>query len=105
MEIGRSGRHVTQAGDANQCGLRRAQWMENAMPLEEVAAYVDALVARDAAKRLEQLIAGQLLRCDRAGFARKPAVEPTPRRDEGALVGRDRIQEGGDVGLPSVRVA
>jgi hypothetical protein len=74
------------------------------VPLEEIAAHVDALVAGDAAKRLEQLIAGQLLRCDRAGFTRKPAVEPAARRNERALVGRDRIQEGGDVGLPSVRV-
>ena len=79
--------------------------MENAVPLEEIAADIDALVASDAAKRLEQLIAGQLLRRDRGGVARKPAVEPAARRDQRALVGRDRIQEGGDVGLPPVRVA
>jgi hypothetical protein len=41
--------------------------MENPVPLEEVAAHIDALVARDAAERLEQLIAGQLLRRDRGG--------------------------------------
>ena len=79
--------------------------MENAVPLEEVATRIDALVAGDAAKRLEQLIAGQLLRRDRGGFTRKPAVEAAARRDQGALVGRNRIQEGGDVGLPPVCVA
>jgi hypothetical protein len=35
--------------------------IENAAPLEEVAAYIDALMARDAAKRFEQLITGQLV--------------------------------------------
>src|SRR5262249_37912554 len=79
--------------------------MENAVPLEEIAADIDALVAGDAAERLEQLIAGQLLRRDRAAFARKPAVEPAARRDQGALVGRNRIQESGDVGPFPVRLA
>jgi hypothetical protein len=32
--------------------------MENAVPLGEVATHIDALVARDAAKRLEKLVAG-----------------------------------------------
>ena len=73
--------------------------------MEEVAADIDALVARDAAERFEQLIAGQLLRRDRGGVAREPAVEPATRRDQGALVGRNRIQEGSDVGLPPVRIA
>ena len=54
---------------AKACGLRRADWMENPVPLEEVATHIDALVARDAAKRLEQFIAGQLLRRDRGGNA------------------------------------
>ena len=72
--------------------------MENIVPLEKIATHIDALMAGDAAERLEQLIAGQLLRRDRGGFARKPAVEPAARRDQGALVGRDRIQEGRDVG-------
>jgi hypothetical protein len=55
--------------------------MENTVPLVEIAAHIDTLVARDAAKRLEQLITGQLLRRDRGDFARKPAVEPAARRD------------------------
>src|SRR5262249_22345304 len=101
----RRGRYITQAGDANQYRFRRAQWMKNAVPLEEVAANIDALVARDAAKRLEQLVAGQLLRRDRGGFALKPAVKPAARRYQGLLVGRNRIQEGSDIRVPPVCVA
>ena len=98
MMSNRSGaeRHaaIASAGRSNPTG---------SVPLEEVAAHIDALVARDAAERLEQLIAGQLLRRDRGGFARKPAVEPAARCDQGALVGRNHIQEDSDVGLPPVR--
>ena len=65
--------------------------MKNAVPLEKVAAHIDALVARNTAKRLEQFIAGQLLWRDHGGLARKPAVEPAARRDEGAFVGSNRI--------------
>ena len=53
MEIRRGGCHITQTGDTNQYGLRRAQWMENTVPLEEVATHIDALVARDAPERFE----------------------------------------------------
>jgi hypothetical protein len=75
------------------------------VPLEEVATHIDALVARDAAKRLEKLVAGKLFRRDRAGIAHKPAVESGARRDERPFVGRDRIQESGDIGLVPVGVA
>ena len=104
VEIGWRRRHVAQAGDAYQRGLRIADWMEDAASLEKVAAHIDALVAGDAAKRLEQLIAGELRRRDRVGVARKPAVESAARREERALVGRDRIQQGGSVGRPAIRV-
>ena len=77
--------------------------MENAMPLKQIAAHIDALMATDAAERFENLIAGQLLRRDRVGFARKPAVEAAARRNQRAFVCRDRIQHGSDVGLPARR--
>ena len=51
--------------------------MENAVALEQVAADIDALVAGDAAKRLEQLIAGELLGRDRRVVAFEPAIECT----------------------------
>src|SRR5947207_2915681 len=79
--------------------------MENAVPLEQVAADIDALVANDAAKRFEQLIPGQFIRRDRGGLTPKPAVEAAARRDKGALIGRERIEEGGYVGFPPVGVA
>src|SRR5262249_17849678 len=75
------------------------------MSLEKIATHIHTLVAGDAAKRLEQLIAGQLWRRNRGGIAREPAVESAARRDQGALVGRDRIQESGDVGFPPVCLA
>ena len=105
VKIRRRGRHITQTGDANQYGLRRAQWMKNAVPLKEVASHIDALVARDAAKRLEQLITGKLLWRYHVGVTRQPAVETAARCDERALVERDRVQKGGNIGLPPVRVA
>ena len=71
--------------------------MENAVPLKQIAAHIDALMAGDAAKRFEDLISGQLLRRDRVGFARKPSVEAAARRNQRPLVCRDRIQERSDV--------
>src|SRR5262249_22459931 len=65
----------------------------------------DALVARNAAKRPEQLIPGKLLWRYHVSVARQPAVETAARRDERALVDRDRVQKGGNVGLPPVGVA
>ena len=53
---------------------------------------------------LKSLIAGQLLRRDSVGFARKPSVETATRRNQGPFICRDRIQHGGDIGLPSVSV-
>ena len=48
--------------------------MEDTMPLEQIAAHIYALMAGNAAQRLEQPIAGQLLRCDGAEVASEPAV-------------------------------
>src|SRR5262245_4498846 len=93
VEIGRGRSDVTQTGHANQFGLRRAQGMEDAVALKEIASNIDALVASDAAKRLEQLIAGKLVRRDHGNFARKPGIEPASWRDQGKLVARKRIKE------------
>ena len=79
--------------------------MEDAVALEQVAAHIDALVAGDAAERLEKLVAGKLLRRDRVGIPGKPAVESGARRDQRPQVGRDRVQEGGHVGRAPVGVA
>src|SRR5581483_6667037 len=73
--------------------------MENSMPLKHIAADIDALMASDAAERLENLITGQLFRRDRVGLAYQPSVEAAARCDERSLVCRDRIQYGGIVGL------
>src|SRR6516165_9839850 len=79
--------------------------MEYAVALEQIAAQIHALVAGDAAERFEQLIAGKLLRGDRAGIAGKETVEPAARRDERALVCRDRVEQRAAVGLPAIGVA
>ncbi len=63
--------------------------MKDAVALVHVAADIDPLVARDAAERLEQPVAGELLRCDRAGVAAEPEIEPAPRRQQRPLVGRN----------------
>ena len=56
--------------------------MEDTVPLKEVSTHVNALVTRDAAERLEQLITGELFRGDCAGVADKPMIKPTARREE-----------------------
>ena len=105
MEVRRSGRYISQAGDTNQYRFRRTQWTEDAMPLKQIAAHIDTLMARDAAKRFENLITGQLVRRHRVGFPGKPPVEAAVRRDQRLFVCRDRIQHRRDVRLPSVGVA
>ena len=82
MEVWRSGRYISQAGDANKYRLRRAQWMEDAMPLKQIAAHIDTLMAGDAAERFENLITGQLVRRHNVGFPGKPSVEAAVRRNQ-----------------------
>jgi hypothetical protein len=45
------------------------------VPLVEIAAHIDALMASDAAQRLEQLITGELLRRDRGTIPGKPTIQ------------------------------
>ena len=79
--------------------------MEYAVPLEEIAAHIDALMAGNAAERFENLITGQLLRRDRVGFALKPAVEAAARRNQRSFECDDRIQDSCGVRLAPVSVA
>src|SRR5271166_3552495 len=105
MEIGRGRRYVAQAGDAHQLRLWRTKRMEDTVPLKQVAADVHALVARDAAQRLEQLIAGELLRRNRAGVALKPAIEAAARRRQRTLESGDSVQQVVVVGPASISVS
>src|SRR6516162_8066301 len=76
----RAGRcYIPQARYPQDFGFRRGERMKDAVPLEQVAADIDALVTGDAAERLEQLIAGQLLGREGCGVAVEPTVEPPPR--------------------------
>src|SRR6202140_2476828 len=75
------------------------------MTLEKISADIHALMTRDAAERLEQLVTGELLGADGARFAGKPTIETAARGKQRALVGGNRIQKGGCVGRASVRIA
>jgi hypothetical protein len=44
------------------------------MTLQKISADIHALVTRDAAERLEQLVTGELLGTDGARFAGKPEI-------------------------------
>ena len=105
MKIGRSGCHIPQAGDANQHRFWRAQRMENAVPLEKIAANIHPLVAGYAAQGFKELIAGQLLWRNRAGFACQPSIEGAARRNKRPLVCRDRIQDSGGPGIVPFELA
>src|SRR6202162_3520010 len=105
MEVRRRGRDIAQARDTSELGLRGAQSVKDAMTLEKMAADIHALMTRDAAERLEQLVTGELVGTDGARFAGKPTIETATRGKQRALVGGNRIQKGGSVGRASVRIA
>src|SRR5262249_7946255 len=50
VEIGWRGGNVSQAWNPEQHWLRRAERMEDAMPLEKIATHIDALMTTDAAE-------------------------------------------------------
>ena len=81
MEIGRGRCHVAQARNAHDLRRPLDQRTKHTLPLEQVAADVDALMAGDAAKRLEQPVPLDLGRRQRGSVAAEPAVEPRSRRD------------------------
>src|SRR5215469_11657633 len=55
-------------------------------------------MTRDAAERLEQLIAVLLLGRQRRGIAAKPAIEPAPGGQQRPLIGGDRVQQARTIG-------
>src|SRR5258708_12423602 len=73
------------------------------MTLEKIAADIHALVTRDAAERLEQLIAGKVLGTDGARFAGEPTIETAARGKERALEACERIQKSWHIRRASVR--
>src|SRR5215471_1767521 len=66
--------------------------MEDTRPLEEVAADIHALMAGDAADRLEQLIALLLVVREGLPVSAEPTIEAACRREQRSLIGRDRIE-------------
>src|SRR6202008_4344539 len=81
VEIGRRRRHVAQAGHTQDVRLGRAERMEDATPLEKVAADIHALMAGDAAERLEQLIALLLFGREGLPVSAEPTIEAACRRE------------------------
>jgi len=70
------------------------------MALIHVAADIHPLMARDAAERLEQLVARELLGGYRVSVAAEPSIKSASRREEGPLIGRDGAEECRTVDLP-----
>src|SRR5260370_17574710 len=100
MKIGRRRRDVAQARYSHNLGFPRYERTEDSLPLEEIAADVDTLMARAAAERFEQLIAAQFLRRKRRRIAAEPAVEPASRRKQRSLKGRQGVQKVGAIRPP-----
>src|SRR5262249_51531349 len=90
--------------NANEFGLRSAQWVKNTVTLKKIAADIHALVTRDAAERFEKLVTGELVGTDSTHVAGKPTIEAAARGEERALVGCNRIQKGDHVRCASVRL-
>src|SRR5258708_779587 len=79
--------------------------MEDAMTLEQIAADIDALVTGDEAERLEQLVAGQLVRRERGRIAAEPPVEAAFGGRQRPLVSGDGIQESRTIRLAPIGIA
>jgi hypothetical protein len=73
--------------------------MKYSVPLVHVATHIDALMARDAAERLKQLVPGELLGGYRVDVAAEPSIKSASRREEGPLVGCDGADESRAVDL------
>src|ERR1700722_891301 len=99
VKIRRRNCDVPQAWDTKDLGLGRGKRVKYSVPLVHVAAHIDALMARDAAERLEQLVAGELLGGYRVSVAAEPAIKSTSRREDGPLIGCDGLDESRAVGL------
>src|SRR3984957_11593393 len=99
VKIRRRARAVPQAWDTKDFGLGRGKWVKYSVPLVHVATHIDALMARDAAERLEQLVAGELLGGYRVDVAAEPSIKSAPRREEGPLIGCDGADKSLAIGL------
>src|SRR6202453_4555974 len=67
--------------------------MKYPMALVHIAADVDPLMARDAAERFEQLIAGELLGGDRVDVALEPPIKSAAGREQGPLIARNGSEQ------------
>src|SRR5580704_11247278 len=93
VKIRRRDRDVPQTWDANDLGLGRGKRMKYSVPLVHVATHIDALMAGDAAERLEQLVPAELLGGYRVDVAAEPSIKSASRREEGSLIGCDGPNE------------
>src|ERR1700730_1673752 len=82
MKIRWRGCDVSQTGYAQNFGLRRRQRMEYSMPLEEIAADIDALVTGDTSQGFEQPISIQLVARQCGCISFQPTIEPAVWRYE-----------------------
>jgi hypothetical protein len=79
--------------------------MKYSVPLVQIAADIYPLMAGHAAKRLKQLVAGELLGGYRVDVAAEPSIKSASRREEGPLIGSDGAKESLAVGLPVISFA
>src|SRR5882762_11418476 len=102
MEIWRRRCDVPQTWHAQNFRLRRRQRMEYAMPLEEIAADIYALVAGTTSQRLEEPISIQFVCRQRGRIAREPMIEPAAGRHESSLKAGDGVRNICSVGPAAV---
>ncbi len=102
VEVGRGDRDVAQARHPQHLGDLVGDRDEDPDLLEQIAADIDALVARRAADPSEQVVARPLRARDGAGVAAQPAVEAAVRGEEGALEAVDRVDHRLPVGHAAV---
>ncbi len=105
MKIRRSRRDIAQAGYAQDRWLRRRKRMKDPMPLEQVAADIDALVTGCAPKRFELPVSVDLVVRQGRRIAAEPAVEPAAGRQQGPLECGKGFKQSGGVRVASERGA
>ncbi len=72
------------------------------MPLEKIAADIDALVTGDASERFEQPIPFQLAGRQRGGVSRQPTIESAAWRYQGSFKADDGIHDIGGIGAAAI---
>src|SRR5215472_18319812 len=76
--------------------------MKDALPFEQIAADIDALMAGAAAERFEQSVAFEFGLRNRRPVAAKPAIKSCSRRDQRSFEGDHRVEKALRVGLAPV---